>query len=66
MDDRLVNVEQISFEDEKVEVHTIPLKHRIYTNGYLFIEKEKPKNLHIDNIKNYRSQSNCTNVSWIF
>lgn len=28
------------FEDDKVEVYTIPLDHRVYTNGYLF--KEKP------------------------
>ncbi len=28
------------YEDDKVEVHTIPLDHRIYTNGFLF--KEKP------------------------
>lgn len=28
------------FEDESVTVHTIPLKHRVYTNGFLFTEKE--------------------------
>ena len=44
---------ELIFEDEKVSVTTIPLNHRVYTNGYLFKEKEKPKNLHIDNIKNY-------------
>lgn len=31
---------QIIYEDQKVIVETIPLKHRIYTNGFLF--KEKP------------------------
>ncbi|WLD22515.1 ribonuclease Z [Flavobacterium dauae] len=31
---------ELIFEDDKVEVHTIPLKHRIYANGFLF--KEKP------------------------
>ena len=31
---------ELIYEDEKVEVHTIPLDHRIYTNGFLF--KEKP------------------------
>ncbi len=31
---------QLLFEDEKVSVETIPLKHRIYANGFLF--KEKP------------------------
>jgi len=36
---------ELIFEDDTVEVHTIPLKHRIYTNGYLF--KEKPHDRHI-------------------
>ncbi|MCX7550467.1 ribonuclease Z [Xanthomarina sp. F2636L] len=31
---------ELIFEDDTVEVHTIPLDHRIYTNGFLF--KEKP------------------------
>ncbi len=31
---------ELLFEDEKVKVSTIPLKHRVYTNGFLF--KEKP------------------------
>jgi ribonuclease Z len=31
---------KIIFEDEKVSVQTIPLMHRVYTNGFLF--KEKP------------------------
>ena len=44
---------ELIFENDKVLVKTIPLNHRVYTNGYLFIEKEKPKNLHIENIKNY-------------
>lgn len=44
---------ELIFEDDKVSVSTIPLKHRVYTNGYLFTEKEKPLKLHIDNINNY-------------
>lgn len=28
------------FEDDNVIIHTIPLKHRVYTNGFLFAEKE--------------------------
>lgn len=44
---------ELIFEDDKVSVHTIPLKHRVYTNGYLFTEKQKPLKLHIDNISNY-------------
>ena len=34
------------FEDNRVEVFTIPLDHRIYCNGYLF--KEKPKERHLN------------------
>ena len=30
---------ELIYEDEKVTVHTIPLKHRVYTNGFLFKEK---------------------------
>ncbi|MCL4149531.1 UNVERIFIED_CONTAM: hypothetical protein GTU68_004419 [Idotea baltica] len=44
---------ELIFEDDKVSVRTIPLKHRVYTNGYLFTEKENPLKLHIDNINNY-------------
>ncbi|MCF6296263.1 MAG: ribonuclease Z [Flavobacteriaceae bacterium] len=35
------------FEDDKVEVHTIPLDHRIYTNGFLFKEKDGERKLNI-------------------
>ena len=35
------------FEDDKVEVHTIPLDHRVYTNGFLFREKEGERKLDI-------------------
>jgi ribonuclease Z len=42
---------ELIFEDAKVEVYTIPLKHRIYTNGYLFREKLRPRNLNIEAIK---------------
>jgi ribonuclease Z len=33
------NESEVIFEDENVEVRTIPLKHRVYTNGFLFQEK---------------------------
>ncbi|MFG6687410.1 ribonuclease Z [Mariniflexile sp. HNIBRBA6329] len=39
---------ELIFEDEEVEVHTIPLNHRIYTNGYLFKEKEGNRKLDIN------------------
>ncbi|QNM87003.1 ribonuclease Z [Polaribacter pectinis] len=44
---------ELIFEDDKVSVRTIPLKHRVYTNGYLFTEKEKPRKLNMLNISGY-------------
>ena len=44
---------ELIYEDEKVTVHTIPLTHRVYTNGYLFREKEKPRKLNMLNINGY-------------
>ncbi len=41
------------FEDEKVAVKTIPLKHRIYTNGFLFQEKNIERKLNIEAVENY-------------
>jgi ribonuclease Z len=38
---------QCIFEDDKVEVHTIPLNHRVYTNGFLFKEKENERKLNV-------------------
>lgn len=43
----------IVFEDEKVIVKTIPLKHRIYTNGYLFQEKIGIRRMNIDAVQHY-------------
>ncbi|NND62913.1 MAG: ribonuclease Z [Flavobacteriaceae bacterium] len=39
------NEPEIIFEDEKVSVETIPLKHRVYTNGFLFREKPGERKL---------------------
>jgi ribonuclease Z len=39
---------EIIFEDDKVLVKTIPLKHRVYTNGFLFEEKIGDRKLNID------------------
>ncbi len=38
---------ELIFEDEHVEIHTIPLKHRIYTNGFLFREKPGARKLNL-------------------
>ncbi|MEN8886142.1 MAG: ribonuclease Z [Winogradskyella sp.] len=43
---------QLIYEDDKVEVHTIPLDHRIYTNGFLFKEKENERKLNMNAILN--------------
>jgi len=39
---------ELIFEDEKVSIRTIPLDHRIYTNGFLFEEKPKPRKINIE------------------
>ena len=39
---------QLIYEDDKVTVHTIPLRHRIYCNGFLFTEKLGERKLNID------------------
>ncbi|MGC1473350.1 MAG: ribonuclease Z [Psychroserpens sp.] len=43
---------ELIFEDEKVEVYTIPLDHRIYTNGFLFKEKLGERKLNMNNVLN--------------
>ncbi|WP_367753248.1 ribonuclease Z [Flavobacterium sp. WC2430] len=47
------NDSEVVFEDEKVIVKTIPLKHRIYTNGFLFQEKPDKRKLNIDAVKSF-------------
>ena len=42
------NASECIFEDETVIVHTIPLKHRVYTNGFLFAEKEGLRRINVD------------------
>jgi len=45
---------EIIFEDEKVIVKTIPLEHRVYTNGFLFQEKPGKRHLNVEAIANYK------------
>lgn len=47
------NESEIVFEDDKVIVKTIPLQHRIYTNGFLFEEKIDTRKLNTDAVQNY-------------
>lgn len=44
---------EVIFEDQKVIVKTIPLKHRVYTNGFLFQEKSGDRKLNVDAVQNY-------------
>ena len=39
---------ELIFEDDKITVHTIPLKHRVYANGFLFKEKPGLRRINID------------------
>jgi ribonuclease Z len=41
------------FENDKVAVKTIPLNHRIYTNGYIFEEKSIERKLNIEKVEEY-------------
>ncbi len=44
---------EVIFEDDKVSVETIPLDHRIYTNGFLFKEKPSERKLNIEAVGKY-------------
>ncbi len=48
---------EVIFEDEKVVVKTIPLQHRIYTNGFLFQEKVGDRKLNLDAVNKYSIDS---------
>jgi ribonuclease Z len=47
------------FEDTNVEVHTIPLDHRVYTNGFLFKEKLGERKLNTKAIAKYKEIEIC-------
>lgn len=44
---------QVILKTKKVTVETIPLKHRIYANGFLFREKPKPRKLLMEEVQKY-------------
>ncbi|MEO8534443.1 MAG: ribonuclease Z [Flavobacterium sp.] len=44
---------EIIFEDNRVIVKTIPLKHRVYTNGFLFKEKPADRKLNAEAVQEY-------------
>lgn len=51
------NESETIFEDDKVIVKTIPLKHRIYANGYLFQEKPKERKLNVAAVQEYEIET---------
>lgn len=53
------NYSEKIFEDNRVEVFTIPLDHRIYCNGYLFREKPKERHLNMQEISKYPEIETC-------
>ena len=44
---------ELIFEDDKVEVYTIPLDHRVYTNGFLFKEKAHDRKLLVNKAEDF-------------
>lgn len=44
---------ELIYESDKVTVHTIPLDHRVYTNGYLFKEKNTIRKPNIVALEEY-------------
>ena len=44
---------EVVFEDNRVIVKTIPLKHRVYTNGFLFQEKPSERKLNVEAVESY-------------
>ena len=50
---------ELIFEDDKVAVYTIPLAHRVYTNGYLFKEKIGERKLNMSTVSQYKEIEIC-------
>ncbi|NJY63186.1 ribonuclease Z [Salinimicrobium sp. CDJ15-81-2] len=44
---------EVILTTKKVTVETIPLKHRIYCNGFLFREQPKPRTLLVEEVEKY-------------
>lgn len=47
------NKSELVYEDDLLTVKTIPLKHRIYCNGFLIQEKQHPFRINIEAVNNY-------------
>jgi len=44
---------ELIYEDKHLSVHTIPLDHRVYTNGFLFREKPHPRRINKEKVAQY-------------
>lgn len=44
---------EVIFQDDKIFVQTIPLDHRVYTNGFLFKEKLGERKLNVEAVRYY-------------
>lgn len=53
------NYSEKIYEDNRVEVFTIPLDHRIYCNGYLFREKPKERHINMEEVSKYDEIETC-------
>ncbi|UII76320.1 ribonuclease Z [Flagellimonas sp. HMM57] len=45
---------ELVYEDDQISVYTIPLEHRVYTNGFLFKEKTAPRKLNIEAVAKHK------------
>lgn len=45
---------EVVYESDKIIVKTIPLRHRVYTNGYHFQEKPRERKLNSDAVREYQ------------
>jgi len=50
---------ELILDSEKIEVRTVPLRHRIYTNGFLFREKPAPRKLNMKAISEHSEIEIC-------
>lgn len=53
---------ELIFEDDGVSVSTIPLNHRVYTNGFLFKEKPAPRKLKINAVDEFDIETSQYNA----
>jgi len=49
---------ELIYQNDLLEVYTIPMKHNIYNNGFLFKEKIKKRKIDKDKINKYKIQIN--------